>query len=117
MRTELLDFNGADDSLVASLRHKLAQLEAINAPHDDMDVAGPTRPTGHRWQVDKAHELNVEIETLLEQLRSSSGQDSLLRPLTAGEMRALLPRGCRGAIVVINALFRCDAILVHDGIT
>lgn len=94
----------AENSPASLLKDKLAELEL--AVRSD-GVIAPEQ----RRNVGRAYELKLEIEGILKQLKLSEGQVSpLFRPPKAAEMKDGV---CDGAIVVVNAGFRGDAIIVY----
>ena len=112
LTTHLLDLRvdqggtgGVDDGVASRLR-ELAQLDK------EMDLVGPSSEMSG-FQVNRAYELNTEIDRILAKRKQSTDHSSpLLRPPKVAEMRKGIGGG---AIVVVNASFRCDAIIIKDG--
>lgn len=97
------DQNEAERALKSKLKDKLKALESARTGGRNV----PPKLSG----VGAAYELDLEIEKTLDQLQPlTESRSHLIRPPNAAEMKTAI---CDGAIVVINASFRCDAIIIY----
>lgn len=94
-----------EGKILASLvQEKLVELE--RCVQSDSEISPE-----YRTNVGRAHELKLEIDRNLKRLQAGKEEVMpLFRPPKAAEMKDCI---CDGAIVVVNAAFRSNAIIVY----